>query len=130
MSRRADRLARVRSIVDRRHGQRLFVTPMASAGQWSGPQVDPAREPFDVWGELIVAAGGQTGFSQHSDLQIPDGKAEAYVDPTACPEIMALKAGDVVRAEDHPGSEFEVERLDRHQMGRLVFRLSVKEACP
>ncbi|USQ97247.1 hypothetical protein [Caulobacter sp. RL271] len=108
----------------------MTVTPMIGGGPYGSPQVDPAREPFDVVGALIVGAGSQVGFSDKSDLQIPDGKAEAYVDPVAWPKIRALKSGDVVRSKDHPTSEFEVERLDRHQVGRLVFRLSVKEICP
>jgi hypothetical protein len=129
MSARADRLARVRAATDRRHGEKISVSPMASGGQWASPTGDPAREPFDVFGQVLVGAGGQAGFGQKADLQIPDGKAEAYVDPAVWPKITTLKAGDIIRGEDHAGTEFEVERLDRHQLGRLVIRLSVKEAC-
>lgn len=127
MSARAERLARARGIVDRRHGEKIFVTPMARPGEYGGASVDPAREPFDVVGQLLVAAGSQTGFSDNAHLQIPAGRAELYVDPDAWPKARDMKTGDRLRGEDHPGSLFEVDRLDRRQLGRLVYRLIVKE---
>lgn len=130
MSARAERFARVRAIVDRRHGDKISVSPMASAGQYGSKSGDPTREPFDVVGKVLVGAGDQVGFSDRSNTQIPSGKAEAYVDDAAWPKASTIKQGDELVAEEHHGLTFEVERLDRREHGRVVFRLNVRGSCP
>lgn len=129
MSARAERFARVRSIVDRRHGDKISVSPMTSGGRLSSKSLDPAREPFDVVGKVLVAAGDQVGYSDRSNTQVPAGQAEAYIDAQAWPKAASIKQGDELAAEEHEGLTFEVERLDRREMGRLVFRLNVRKDC-
>lgn len=125
MSARAERLARVRAIVDRRCGETITVTPMLAAGQYGAVTPDPARTPFAVVGEIVLARGEPHSISGGPALVIPDGGAAAFVDYAAWPNVLHVVKGDQLVSDDRAGFLFEVAAPERAINGRKILMLKV-----
>lgn len=129
MATRDERLARVRQVLDRELGEPVRVTPMRTGNY--GRAADPARQPFDVVAKIKVGDGKASRLdgskAQSFEATLPLNEAEALVDPALWPDTLTVVQGDVVELlspERRTQSQYEVARIDRGQLSRIVFRLS------
>lgn len=129
MATRDERLARVRSATDRELGEPVRVTPMRTGNY--GVIADPDRAALDVVGKVEVGDGKATRLdgttAQSFNARLPVNEAEVHVDPATYSAALTVKIGDRITLLSPARvmqTDYEVARVDRGQLNRIVWRLS------
>lgn len=129
MATRDERLARVRQATDREHGEPVRITPMRTGNYGVGPDTD--RTVFDVVAKVDVGEGKEVGLdggtAQTFKARLPLNEAECLVDPAIYPAALTAKTGDRVTLLSPARltrTTYEIARIDRGQLSRLVFRMN------
>lgn len=111
--------------VDRVHAERVRIEPQTRGNYGAG--ADPSRVVASLSGPLRVggAENDSGGARRNFASMIAVGKAELHLERSLLPAGFAVVKGDIVVAVDRPGSpRFEVERVERGHIARLVLKLS------
>lgn len=123
---RADRLTATGAIVDGHHAEWLRIEPRRKE-RHGGAVADPDRPVVTVPGVLTVRTGEYDRGGDAGDTWfgvMPADRAEAHIRPVSLPGY-PIHDGDHIVALDRDGEPaFEVNRVDRRRLTRVVLQLT------